>query len=124
MTKSGKRGESGEGRLGCFLWLLLVGIGALIAWKAIPVKIATAELYDFMEEQAKWAYGASPEQIRGRIIEKAKELDLPVDPRYVTVARNGDNIKMECAFVVPLEFPGYTYDWEFDLQINRAIFIF
>jgi len=30
---------------------------------------------------------------------------------------------MSAQFTVPLEFPGYTYEWEFDLQVDRPIFI-
>jgi hypothetical protein len=119
-----RNGQSGEGRLGCILWLALLGVGVLICYKAIPVKIASAELYDFMDEQAKWAANTPPEVIKARIIDKAKELELPVDPQNVSVERYGDNIKMRATYMVELEFPGYVYEWNFDHQLNKAIFIF
>lgn len=118
------RGQAGEGKLGCILWFALLGAGVLIGYKAIPVKIAASELYDFMDEQAKWAATTRPDILKGRIFNKAKELDLPLDPNNLSVERYGDNIKMKAYFVVPLEFPGYVYNWEFDFQINKAIFIF
>ena len=118
------RAQSGEGRIGCIIWLALLAGGLLIGYKAIPVKIATSELYDYMDEQAKWAGATKPEVLKSRIFQKAKELDLPVAAENVTVERYGDSIKMRAVFTVPLEFPGYLYNWEFDLQINRAIFIF
>ena len=34
--------ERGEGNLGCIVWLILLTIGVMIAWKAVPVKIARA----------------------------------------------------------------------------------
>ena len=117
-------GQRGEGRVGCFIWLALLGAGVFVGYRTIPVKIATSELYDYMDEQAKWAATNPPEVIKGRIFQRAKELELPLDANNLNVERYGDNIKMRAIFTVPVEFPGYVYYWNFDLQINRAIFIF
>jgi hypothetical protein len=119
-----KRGAAGEGKLGCILWLALLLVGGMIAWKAIPVKIASAELQDFMVEQAKFAANSPAEAIQTRIFNKARDLDLPVDKKDVLVEKAGGRIKMEARFTVPLEFPGYVYYWDFDLQVDRPIFIF
>jgi hypothetical protein len=116
--------ERGEGNLGCIIWLVLLAIAALIAWKLIPVKIATAELYDFMEEQAKFAANLPPEQIANKILWKAQLLKLPLDKEHLTVKRVGDNIRMEAIYTVPVQFPGKTYLWHFDHQIDRPIYIF
>jgi hypothetical protein len=118
------RATAGEGRLGCMLWVALLVVGGLIAWKAIPVKIAAAELQDFMVEQAKFAAAATPETISGRIFNKARDLDLPLDKQNIRVEKGGGRILMAASFTVPLEFPGYVYYWEFDLEVDRPIFIF
>jgi len=117
------RGQAGDSKIGCILWLLLLAAGVLVAWKAIPVKIATSELYDFMVEQAKWAGNTPADVIQKRIFSKGAELDLPLDVKQVTVEKPGDKVKMRAAFTVPLEFPGYTYEWKFDLQVDRPIYI-
>lgn len=119
-----RQGEAGDGKLGCILWGLLLAIGVLIGWKAIPVKIATSELYDFMVEQAKWAGHTSAETIEKRIFSKANELNLPVDRRNIDATKGGGRLRMRATFTVPLEFPGYTYNWDFDLQVERPIYIF
>jgi hypothetical protein len=117
-------GERGEGNLGCVLWLLVLGLAVLIAVKMIPVKIASSQLYDYMEEQAKFAGSASPENLAKGILGKAKELELPLGKDDLKVERVGDNIRMHADFTVPVEFPGYTYMWHFDHEVNRPIFIF
>ncbi len=119
-----RRGQAGDSKLGCILWTLLLAAGVLIGWKAIPVKVATSELYDFMVEQAKWAASTPEETLKRRIVDKAKELDLPLEPRGVTAERAGDKLRMRATFTVPLEFPGYTYNWNFDLRVDRSIYIF
>ncbi len=118
-----RRGQAGDGKLGCVLWSLLLIAGVLVGWKAIPVKIATSELYDFMVEQAKWAGNTPSEILAKRIVSKANELDLPVDAKMVSAEKAGDRIRMRATFTVPLEFPGYTYEWPFDLQVERPIFV-
>jgi len=116
--------EAGSGNLGCILWVLLLGIVVLIAWKAIPVKIRSAELYDHMEEITKFGARSSPEEMEKDILNKAHELELPLDKDHVKVERIGDRVKMEATYTVPLDFPGYTYEWHFDHQVDRPLFIF
>jgi hypothetical protein len=116
--------QSGEGKIGCILWIAVAVIAGMIAFKMIPVRIQSAELYDFMVEQAKWASNRPPDAIKKAIVQRAKELELPLSADDVEVQRVGDRIKMEAEFTVPVEFPGYTYNWEFHHMVDRSIFIF
>lgn len=115
--------QTGEGRLGCILWLSLVLLFALVAWKVVPIKIKSSELKSYMEEQAKFAYRASPEALKKRILAKARELELPVDPKRVKVERRGPRIVLKCSYTVPVEFPFYTYMWKFDHLVDRPVFM-
>jgi hypothetical protein len=115
--------ERGEGKIGCILWTLVLVVAGLIAWEAIPVKIASSELYDFMVEQAKWAGHTSPDTLKRHILERAQELDVPLDPKNLSVQRVRDRIRMRAYYMVPLEFPGYVYEWEFDLEVDRPVFV-
>jgi hypothetical protein len=116
--------ERGSGNLGCILWVVALVLGILIAWKVIPVKIASAQLYDFMEEVTKFSARTPPEELKKQIVTKAATLDLPVNKDNIKVQRIGDSIRLEVSYTVPLEFPGYTYNWDFHHQIERSIFIF
>ena len=109
--------------MGCAVWLLALAVVLLICWKAVPVKMASAEFYDYMEEQAKFAGGTPPEVLKKQILQKARELELPVTDKRLTVERIGDSIRMQASYEVPLEFPGYTYVWKFEHLIKRPIFI-
>ena len=119
-----RRSERGEGNFGCILWLLALGLVTLIAWKAVPVKIASTQLYDFMDEQAKFAAARTPpDEIAKAIVSRAHQLDLPLDKTDVHVTRDGDRIFMDVEYTVPLDFPGYTYKWHFHQKLDRPIFI-
>src|SRR5215813_10890061 len=116
--------ERGEGNLGCILWVVLLAIGVLIAWKAIPVKVSSSELYDYMDELARFSAGKEPpEEIKKKLLARAFELHLPLDKEHCTVERSGDTIRMSVDYTVPVEFPGYTYMWHFQHELDKPIFI-
>jgi hypothetical protein len=122
---SGIGSERGEGNFGCILWALVVVVVAYIAWMMVPVKIASAQLADFMEDQAKWGERYSAERIEKTILAQAQELKLPLDPKKLHVERRGDHLYMTAEYVVPVEFlGGYTYEWHFRHELDRPIFIF
>ena len=116
--------QTGQGKIGCALWLIAFLIGAMVAYKMIPVKVKTAELYDFMVDQAKWASNATTDALEKSILAKANELGLPLDEKGVQVKKDRDRVRMEAVYTVPVEFPGYTYHWRFHQLVDRNIYIF
>jgi hypothetical protein len=115
--------QRGEGRAGCVFWVAILVVVAMIGFKIVPVKFASAKFYDYMYEQAKYAQKTKPADLKKIIMRKAYELDLPVDPKNVTVQKLGGRIKIEAKYTVDVEFPGYTYVWDFNEKINEPIFI-
>ncbi|HEX7181755.1 MAG TPA: hypothetical protein VF756_07935 [Thermoanaerobaculia bacterium] len=116
--------ERGEGNLGCILWSLALAVTVLICWKAIPVKVSSSELADYMDELARYhAARATGDELEAKILARAFELKLPVDKDHVQVERQGDHVRMIVEYTVPLDFPGYTYEWHFRHELDRPIFI-
>jgi len=115
---------AGQGKIGCVIWVLAFAIASMVAYKMIPVKVKSAELYDFMVEQAKWAGNATDDALKKSIIAKGNELGLPIDEKGVQVAKTRDRVRMEAVYTVPVEFPGYTYYWQFHQMVDRNIYIF
>ena len=116
--------ERGEGNLGCIVWLLVLGLAVMICVKAVPVKIASAEMYDYMDEVARSAgVNTTAEDAKKAILQRAADLKLPLDKDHVTVVLEGDRIKMRAEYTVPVEVPGYTYNWNFVHEMDRPIFI-
>jgi hypothetical protein len=115
--------HSGQGKLGCILWLALVAVTGMVAYKMIPIKVRSSELHDYMVEQAKWAANNTTDVLEKSILARAKELSLPLTEEGVTVEKVRERIKMEAVFTVPVEFPGYTYNWTFHFMVDRPIFI-
>ena len=115
--------QRGEGRVGCLFWLIVLAIVTLVGFKMVPVKYQSTQFFDFMYEQAKYAQQTTPDNMKKALLRKARELQLPLDPKRLTVNKRGGRIQIGCSYEVPIEFPGYTYVWEFAEDINEPIFI-
>ena len=116
--------ERGEGNLGCIFWGVVLALVVYVSWVMVPIKIATSQLSDFMEEQALVAAHYSPDAIKKSILRKAEELGLPLDKKKVTVEKRRDYIYMTAEYTVPVEFiGGFVYEWHFEHDISRPVFI-
>lgn len=117
------RYAKGDSRLGCAIWMILLAVFVLVCYKTVPVKIASSTLQDFMDEEAKFAGRRTPEQIKKRVLERAYELDIPLDPKKLEVKRGQGRVRMVATYTVPIDFPGYTYYWDFKLMVDRPVFV-
>ena len=116
--------ERGDSKLGCIVWMTVLAIAVLISWKMIPVKVNSAELSDYMVEVAQFHSARKPpEELKAMILARASELNIPLDKQNVTVVRTGERIRMSVEYTVPVDFPGYTYNWHFRHELDRPIFI-
>ena len=116
--------ERGEGNLGCIVWLLVLGLAVMICVKAVPVKIASAEMYDYMDEVARaTGVNTTAEEVSKAILQRAADLHLPLTKENLRVVRDGDRLIMRAEYTVPVDFPGYTYHWHFVHEMDRPIFI-
>ena len=119
---SRNRWQRGEGQFGCLVGLVVLLIAGLIAYRLIPVKVRTAELRDTVIDESKSAGQHSDKQIKAAILYKAKQLELPVEASNVLVKRSPNHIRVELKYTVPVEFPGYTYQWNFDHKFENPVF--
>jgi len=115
--------QGGEGRVGCLFWLVVLAIVVMVGFKMVPVKYSSAQFFDFMYEQAKYAQKTTPDDMKKTLLRRARQLELPLDPKRLTVKKQGGRILISASYEVPVKFPGYTYVWEFAEEINEPIFI-
>ena len=122
-----RRSERGEGQFGCLVGLVLLLVAGLVAYKLIPVKVKSAELRDTVVDEAKSAgrhsNAAMPKNITNNILTKAKQLELPVEEKDVKVTRTPNNyVRVEVTYTVPVQFPGFVYNWNFRHFYESPIF--
>ena len=119
-----RRTEAGEGRAGTLFALVVLGVAIYLGAKFVPIMINAYTFRDYLEEQAHFA--ALPhhddEMVKNNILHKARELDLPIGPKDVTVERTNARIDIRATYTVPVETPVYTYNWEFREVISAPLF--
>jgi hypothetical protein len=119
---SRNRSQRGEGRFGCLVGLVLLAIAGLVAYRMIPIKVKTADLRDTVVDESKSAGQHKDKTILGNILHKAEQLELPITAEDVEIKRTNANIRIEVEYTVPVEFPGYTYQWHFRHVAENPIF--
>ena len=114
--------ERGEGNMGCIFGLILLGLAIFVAWKMIPVKVRAADLRQTVIDEAKSAGSHTNERILAAILAKAQEQKLPVTENDVKISRASSEITVDVDYVLPIEFPGYTYQWHINHHAQNPIF--
>jgi hypothetical protein len=117
-----RRRERGEGQLGCLVGLILLAIGVFVAWKMIPAKVRAAELRQTVVDEAKSAGTHNDGRIRDVILNKAMENKLAVTEENIKVSRANSEITVDVDYVIPVEFPGFTYQWHQHHHAKNPIF--
>lgn len=117
-----RHSERGEGQLGCVFGVILMLLAILVAYKMIPVKVKAADLRQTVVDEAKSAGMHTDKMIMDAILMKAKANDLPVTEDDVNINRKQGSIVIDVEYVVPVQFPGYTYNWKFRHHADNPIF--
>jgi hypothetical protein len=118
------RASRGAANFGCIVWLVIVILVGYVLYKVVPVKIATSEFYDTMQEQAAFGSIKDPKFIEFEILRKADELKLPVKKDNLKITKSMQQITVEAHYAVTIDFFGgaYKYVWKFDPVITRPLF--
>jgi hypothetical protein len=116
------RRERGEGQLGCVIGLIIMVAAIFIAYKLVPVKFAAADLRRTIIDEARSAGSSQDARIRRAIMTKAEDLGLPLEDKDLEIIRRRDTITIEAEYVVPVEFPGYTFHWKQRHKAENPLF--
>lgn len=116
------RSQRGEGQFGCVVALLLLLVAIFIAYKMVPVKVKAAELRGEVVDEAKNGGVRGDDQIIKTILAVAERNNLPVSKEDIQISRTSNSIRVEVNYTVPVEFPGFTYQWNFRHVAENPIF--
>lgn len=116
-------GQRGSGQGGCIVALLLMLAVGMFSYKVIPPKLKAAEFRQTIVDEGKAAgLRKGDKQIRHNIMNKAEDLEIPVDPKDLIIRRTRGKIKIEVSYTIPVEFPGYTHNWSFHHETENPLF--
>ena len=112
----------GEGKIGFLIAIILVAAAIFAGSKFVPVYVASYDLKDVLRREVQGAALKSDKAIVATILEKCKELKLPVGPRNIEATRTNAKFTMRIHFTKDLDMALFTYTFRFDERQSAPLF--
>jgi hypothetical protein len=91
--------------------------------KIIPVRIDAYEFRDFLREEARYAAVRYDDAtVRNRILARAKEMEIPLNPKNLTLTRTTGEMIITAKYEQPIDLKVTTYVYQFDAKEKAPLF--
>ena len=120
-----KHYERGGARFNFVVVILLIALAAYSAYNYAPVSYKAYRFKDYMQEtvnKAAYPPGQTTDWVTQQLRAGAKEYGLPEDFE-INVQREEGRIAAHVTWTEPVQFPGFTYDYDFDHTARSSGFI-
>ena len=116
--------ERGSSRLKLILVLAFFGCLAYAGYLYIPVAYQAYLYKDLMQHyvDVAAAQGYQPAWAGEQLLKSEAEYEVPSNA-LITPAARDNRIEVRVQFTRPIEFPGYTYYYEFDHTVKSTAFL-
>jgi len=121
MRRSSERGGS---TVQFLIVMALLGSAVYAGYLYVPVAFNAHTYQDLMQHYADVAatQGYPPSWAGEQLLKNGTDYDLPKDAR-ITPTQRDNRIEIRVQYVRPIEFPGYTYNYEFDHTVKSTAFL-
>jgi hypothetical protein len=121
MQRSGERGSA------TLKFVVVMAIMCSVAYAGylyVPVAFQANTFKDLMQHYADVAVaqGYPPSWAGEQLRKSAPEYQVPMDAN-ITAAQRDNRVEVRVQFVRAIEFPGYTYNYEFDHTVKSTAFL-
>ena len=116
--------ETGSARLKFMVVMAVIGVLAFIAYKMVPIAYHAYLFKDFMQHTVDLAatQGYQPVWVKDQLEKSLPEYEIPKNALITPTSRDG-RIEVTVQFKTPVEFPGYTYEYEFEHTARSTAFL-
>ena len=103
--------------------LALAAFVAHAAWQMFVVYSAHYRFQDAVLSTTQFrGHTTSDAQLRDRILELAKQFDVPVTDENLTITRSENHTIVESSYTRPVSFfPGSVYQWPFTVKVDTFV---
>jgi hypothetical protein len=124
MNTAYKTSERGGARLKFILVVAIIGIVAYCGYMFIPVAYQSYQVKDLMQNYVDTAVGVGhpASWVRDQLVKAAPEYGIPADA-VITPEEADNRIQVTVQYTLPIEFPGYVYEYQFDHTTKSAAFL-
>jgi hypothetical protein len=124
MNTNERTTERGSARLKFIIVIAIIGVGAYIGYMYIPVAYQAYLFKDLMQHDVDVAssQGYPTSWVKDQLVKSAPEYGVPADA-VISPAQRDNRIEVTVQFVKLIEFPGYTYQYDFDHTVKSTAFL-
>ena len=117
-------GERGSASVKFVIVMALMGACAYAGYLYVPVAYQANLYKDLMQHYADVAVaqGYPPSWAAEQLVKSAPEYDIPTNA-VITPAQRDNRVEVRVQYVKAIEFPGYTYNYEFDQTVKSTAFL-
>lgn len=119
-----KSSERGSGRVQFLIVMTVIVAAAYAGYLYVPVSFRAHAYKDLMQHYADVTatQGYAPSWAGEQLLKSSAEYDVPQNA-IITPVRRDDRVEVRVQYVKPIEFPGYTYNYEFDHTVKSTAFL-
>ena len=123
MTKQ-RSGERGSANLKFVIVMAILASSAYAGYLYVPVAFQANAYKDLMQHYADVAaaQGYQPSWAGQQLAKSAPEYNVPSNA-LITPSQRDNRIEVRVQFIRVIEFPGYTYHYEFDETVKSTAFL-
>ncbi len=121
MQRSGERGSA------TVKFVVVMAILCSVAYAGylyVPVAFKANTFKDLMQHYSDVAVaqGYKPSWVGEQLLKSAPEYEIPANA-IITPTQRDNRIEVRVQYVQVIEFPGYTYNYEFDHTVKSTAFL-
>ena len=120
-----RSGERGSANLKFLIVMAILGATAYAGYLYVPVAFHAKAYADLMQHYADTAAGIGhpPAWVTEQLTRNGSDYGVPANAVITTVLKDS-RLEVRVQFVKEIEFPGYTYTYEFDHTAQSTQFLF
>jgi hypothetical protein len=119
-----RKSERGSARLKFLVVVIVIGAVAYAGYMYVPVAYNAYLFKDLMQQKANAAVGLGhpPTWVKEQLIKSAPDYNIPSDVE-ITSAVQDKRMEVRAQYSMPIQFPGYTYQYNFDHTVKSTDFL-
>ena len=120
-----RRSEQGGARLKFLIVAAIIGSVAYAGYQLIPVFYRDYQIKDLMQNDVNTAanLGKPSSWIKDQLVKNSEEYGIPADAIITSQQQQDNRMEVRVQFTLPVEFPGFVYNHEFDYTAKSATFL-
>ena len=119
-----RSGERGSASLKFVIVMAILGGVAYAGYLYVPAAYHANVFKDLMQHYVDVAatQGYKPAWVQEQLMKNAPDYSIPENALYTPTQRD-NRVEIRVQYVEPIEFPGYTYNYEFDHTVKSTAFL-